>query len=77
MHDGRWILLDFESRSSLKRIVDEYGDRIAYVARHANVQVGVSAVLVRPDGYVVWASDHQPPHESILRATASWFARGA
>ncbi|MBD5656186.1 MAG: FAD-dependent oxidoreductase, partial [Candidatus Eremiobacteraeota bacterium] len=77
MHDCRWILLDFDSTASLKRIADEYGDRITYVARRAEVQLGLSALLVRPDGYVAWACENQSPHASILRATASWLARAA
>ena len=77
MRDGRWILLDFDGTSSLERILGAYGDHITYVARHANVQLGLSALLIRPDGYVVWASEHRLPYESMLRVAASWFARAA
>jgi 2-polyprenyl-6-methoxyphenol hydroxylase-like FAD-dependent oxidoreductase len=77
MHHGRWILLDFDGTPSLERVADEYGDQVTYAARRANIQLGLGALLVRPDGHVVWASEHQSAHESLLRATASWFARPA
>jgi hypothetical protein len=33
------------------------------------------APLVRPDGFVAWASDTTPDPEEVTRAVAKWFAR--
>jgi hypothetical protein len=33
-----------------------------------------SALLVRPDGFVAWASDTTPSPEEVSRAAARWFA---
>jgi hypothetical protein len=33
------------------------------------------AVLVRPDGFVAWASDTTPDRDDLARAAARWFAR--
>ncbi|WP_368666216.1 MULTISPECIES: hypothetical protein [Corallococcus] len=36
-------------------------------------RLGLSAVLVRPDGFVAWASDTTPSPEELTRAAARWF----
>jgi hypothetical protein len=33
----------------------------------------LSAVLIRPDGFVAWASDSEPDKQSIRQAVALWF----
>ena len=75
MHDGRGILLDFDMNASLETLTSEYGDRMKYVSGRAKEQLGLSAVLIRPDGIVAWASDSRPDEQSIRRAADLWFAR--
>ena len=75
LRDGRWILLDFEGSSLLARVAEDFIDQITYVARAASVQLGLSAVLVRPDGYVVWACEDRSSLQSISRTTGSWLDR--
>src|SRR5882757_6520814 len=60
MHDGQGILLDFDKNASLNALASEYGDRIKYISGCAKEQSGLSAVLIRPDGIVAWASDQLP-----------------
>jgi 2-polyprenyl-6-methoxyphenol hydroxylase-like FAD-dependent oxidoreductase len=74
MHDGRGMLLDFDGIASLKSLANEYGDQLKYVSGRAKEQLGLSAVLVRPDGFVAWASDNKPVKQSIGRVTELWFA---
>lgn len=74
MHSGQGVLLDFESNASLKTLVVEYGDRIKYVAVRAKEQLGLSAVLIRPDGYIAWASDKNQAVTELKKAIARWFA---
>jgi 2-polyprenyl-6-methoxyphenol hydroxylase-like FAD-dependent oxidoreductase len=75
MHDGHGMLLDFEGNASLKILASEYGDQLKYVSGRAKEQLGLSAVLMRPDGFIAWASDNEPNEQSIRRAAALWFAR--
>lgn len=75
MHDGRGILLDFDTNASLKTITSEYGDRIKYISGPAKEQLGLSAVLIRPDGFIAWASDGAPDEQSIRQAATRWFVR--
>jgi len=75
MHDGHGMLLDFDSNASLRVLASEYGDRIKYVSGRAKEQFGLRTVLVRPDGFIAWASDSEPKEEAIRQAVALWFAR--
>jgi 2-polyprenyl-6-methoxyphenol hydroxylase-like FAD-dependent oxidoreductase len=78
MHDGLGILLDFDGNAALKTLASEYGHQLRYVSRRANEQLGLSAVLIRPDGCVAWASDRDASRsatreQSIEQAAARWF----
>lgn len=75
MRDGRGMLLVFDGNVSLKTLASEYGDRLKYVACRAKELLGLSAVLIRPDGFVAWASESAPNEQSIRQAAALWFAR--
>lgn len=74
MHDGRGILLDFDNNASLKALANEHGDHLKYVSGTAKDQLGLSAVLIRPDGIIAWASDQSPDLAEAKRASALWFA---
>lgn len=74
MHEGKGILLDFDTNAILKIMASEYSSRMKYVSGHAREQLGLRAVLIRPDGIIAWASDRQPDEESIRQAIALWFA---
>ena len=73
MHDGQGILLDFDGNASLKTLAGEYGDQIKYVSGQAKEQLGLSAVLIRPDGIIAWASDNDPDCSELQEAAARWF----
>jgi len=73
MHNGQGILLDFDMNASLKTLAGEYGDRIRYISGRAKEQLGLSAILIRPDGYIAWASDNDPVCSELQQAAARWF----
>ena len=73
MHDGKGILLDLDRNASLKTLASEYGDQIKYVSGRGKEQSGVSAVLIRPDGVIAWASDNDPDCREIQKAADRWF----
>jgi hypothetical protein len=75
MHDGKAILLDFNTNASLETLTSKFVNQMKYVSSRAKEQLGLSAVLIRPDGFVVWASDqHADLEEEVKRAAATWFA---
>jgi len=75
MQEGHGILLDFDMSTTLKTLASEYGDQMQYVSGRAKQQLGLSAVLIRPDGFIAWASDSKPNEQSIRKALALWFAK--
>lgn len=54
------LLLDFDAGMPLRGLAARWGDRITYVALGARETLGLSAVLVRPDGFVAWAGGARP-----------------
>jgi 2-polyprenyl-6-methoxyphenol hydroxylase-like FAD-dependent oxidoreductase len=72
MHNGQWILLDFDSNASLKTLAGEYGDQVKCVSGRAKEQLGLSAVLIRPDGFIAWASDNDPDCSELQKVAACW-----
>jgi len=34
--------------------------------------MGLSAVLIRPDGIIAWASDNDPDRSELQKAAARW-----
>jgi 2-polyprenyl-6-methoxyphenol hydroxylase-like FAD-dependent oxidoreductase len=70
---GKGLLLDFDACASLQTLAGRWRDRITYVAGDVKDRLGVSAVLVRPDGVVAWAGDDAPKHEEAAQAASRWF----
>lgn len=74
LRDGNGLLLDLGRPASLQALEGLWGDRVRYVASDAKDRLGLSALLVRPDGFVAWASDTTPRPEEVTRAATRWFA---
>jgi 2-polyprenyl-6-methoxyphenol hydroxylase-like FAD-dependent oxidoreductase len=75
LRDGSGLLLDFGGQASLKALDGVWGNRVRYVASDAKERLGLSAVLVRPDGFVAWASDTTASPEEVTRAAARCFGQ--
>jgi hypothetical protein len=73
MHDGQGILFDFGGNALLKALAGKYGDRFKYISGRAKEQLGLSAVLIRPDGIIAWASDNDPDCGELQKAAVRWF----
>jgi hypothetical protein len=70
---GQGLLLDFDNGGPLRALASHWGERIAYRASGAHNQLGLSAVLVRPDGVVAWTAQEKPSFESAHQAVSRWF----
>jgi 2-polyprenyl-6-methoxyphenol hydroxylase-like FAD-dependent oxidoreductase len=73
LHDGAGLLLDFDPRGPLHALDGRWGQRVHYVCSDAKDRLGLRALLVRPDGFVAWASDAAPKPEEVAGAAARWF----
>jgi 2-polyprenyl-6-methoxyphenol hydroxylase-like FAD-dependent oxidoreductase len=73
LRQAKGLLLDFDARAPLQVLASRWGDRIDYVSGEPRDRLGLSAVLVRPDGFVAWASDGAPDVEEAAQAAARWF----
>lgn len=73
LHDGKGILLDFDQNDSLQTLANKYGDQIKYISGSVKDRLAVSALLIRPDGIVAWASDSTPDNNELQKAVDHWF----
>lgn len=77
MQDGKGILLDFTRNAAIKTIAAEFGHQIKYVSGPAKEQLGLTAVLIRPDGFVAWLAENEPDYAELTKALSSWFVPDA
>lgn len=70
---GGGLLLDFDSCPTLRMLASQWRERIIYVACNASERLGLSAVLVRPDGIVAWAGETTPDDQDVDEAASRWF----
>ncbi len=73
LRNGRGLLLDFQGSASLQALADRWSDRITYLASDVKDRVDLTALLVRPDGFVAWAADGTPNPEEVIQAASRWF----
>jgi 2-polyprenyl-6-methoxyphenol hydroxylase-like FAD-dependent oxidoreductase len=73
---GRGVLLDFDRRAPLQALASRWSAGIDYVASKITDSLGLSALLVRPDGVVAWAAEADPDLEAAASAASRWFGEG-
>jgi 2-polyprenyl-6-methoxyphenol hydroxylase-like FAD-dependent oxidoreductase len=73
LRNGRGILLDFAGDDALKALASKFSDHLTYISGRAKAQLGLRAVLIRPDGTVAWAADGEPASSDLQEAVARWF----
>ena len=73
LRDGRGLLLDFTANELLKAICEGRDDRLRYVSSKAKDDKGVAALLVRPDGFVAWATDTKLQIAGAEESVQRWF----
>jgi 2-polyprenyl-6-methoxyphenol hydroxylase-like FAD-dependent oxidoreductase len=73
LRDGRGVLLDFTANEALSSLCDGLQDRLQYVAARAKEEKGLAALLVRPDGFVAWASSGEVDVAVVGQSIPRWF----
>ncbi|MGE7387853.1 FAD-dependent oxidoreductase [Streptomyces sp. NPDC004126] len=73
LEDGRGVVLEFGTARRLHASATGWQGRIRYVPGRVANDLGLGAVLVRPDGVVAWAGDRHPDREGFEQALHRWF----
>ncbi|MEW1654282.1 FAD-dependent oxidoreductase [Streptomyces sp. NPDC093707] len=73
MHDGRGVVLDFSADRRLRAAARRWQRRLRYAAGTARNDLGLGAVLVRPDGVVAWAGERDFGRKAFEGAAGAWF----
>lgn len=69
---GKAVLLDFGGSLCLHELAVRYQHRLSYIDVGVNDRLGLCALLIRPDGFVVWASDHPSDCSEAEQALSQW-----
>jgi hypothetical protein len=77
-HDGRPLLLDLTTGGLVAEALNDTTPVVNVVTGTPLAPVDLTAVLVRPDGYVAWASsDDHPETDTLHRRLEHWFGLSA
>jgi 2-polyprenyl-6-methoxyphenol hydroxylase-like FAD-dependent oxidoreductase len=76
-HDGKALLVDLTGRAVLDDAGREWGQRLHVTAAAAAQCPSLSALLVRPDGFVAWATDGEPDPRAARAALTAWLGAPA
>jgi hypothetical protein len=72
---GRPLLIDLTEGAVVGAAISDVAERITVAAGRPVGDVSATALLVRPDGYVAWASSEPKPDvDELRRALKTWFA---
>jgi 2-polyprenyl-6-methoxyphenol hydroxylase-like FAD-dependent oxidoreductase len=75
LRDGKGVLLDCHPQTPLRSLASCRDERLKYIASEAKDRLGLTAVLVRPDGFVAWACDGEPDLAEASQAASRWFGQ--
>jgi hypothetical protein len=75
LREGKGLFLEFDPGASLQALASRWRERVTYVASDVKERLGLRAVLLRPDGFVAWASEAAVRDEEPAEALARWFGK--
>ena len=75
---GRPLLIDLTEGAGVAAAASDIADRVTVAAGRPVGDVSATALLVRPDGYVAWASSAPKPEvDELRRVLTRWFGIAA
>lgn len=77
LKNGLGMILDFEADETLKGLTEKYAGKVDYLSASAKEQLGLSAMLIRPDGVVAWAAEGNTDIDAVKAAFERWFGLGS
>jgi hypothetical protein len=73
LHNGKGLLLDLTGGTKLHHLGQIRNDRLNYVSVQVKESKGLTAILVRPDGFVAWVAESEPDLSAAERSIDRWF----
>jgi 2-polyprenyl-6-methoxyphenol hydroxylase-like FAD-dependent oxidoreductase len=73
LEDGMGLLLDLAGKEELSTLSQRWTGRLKYVSAEAKDTHGLTALLLRPDGFVAWAADTSPNLTVLEETICRWF----
>ena len=73
LHDGKGLLLDFAQSKELNALGQTWKERLRYVSANTKDSKGLTAVLVRPDGFVAWVAESELDLRGVEKPIERWF----
>jgi 2-polyprenyl-6-methoxyphenol hydroxylase-like FAD-dependent oxidoreductase len=73
LHEGKGLLLDFVESHKLNTLGQTRKDRLRYVSVKAKDNKGLTAMLVRPDGFVAWVAESEIDLSEVEESIQCWF----
>jgi len=71
--DGKALLLDLAGDGDVRACADGYADRVRVLTISCRSHADLAGLLMRPDGYVVWADDRPAAAGTLRGALRTWF----
>lgn len=69
---GKAVLLDFDGSEALRAAAAPWQRKLHYLATEVRDRLGLSALLVRPDGFIAWATDTDGDVGGVVQAMQQW-----
>ena len=73
LHDGSGLLLDLGNSETLRTLSAPYPGRVKYASATAKNPSGLVALLIRPDGFVVWVAESDRYPAPVNEILTQWF----
>ena len=73
LHLGKGLLLDLTKGKQLQSVGEPWNQRLQYVSTRVVDSKGLLAMLIRPDGFVAWASESEPELCDAAQSIERWF----
>lgn len=77
LHSGKALLLDLAGNEKLHVMSKGWSGRLAHISAKAKDSMGLSAVLVRSDGFVAWLAESDPNLAEAQAAITRWLGDAA
>ena len=71
-HDGRALLLDFVDDARISRLGARWRGRLNIITTRLKENSDLTALFVRPDGFVAWATNGRPDLDRAASALSTW-----